>query len=497
MAYYILQDGFELCGWKGLPFALRYPNPHYSEFFNREDYRLIYHLDGKHDIEANSLTNSQKKLLERLIRLGIAVPSDGIRTLAPSQAYKSYPAMYKNRVQWSITGRCNYNCRHCFMSAPDYRGEDLTMEQVARILDGLTECGIRCLSLTGGEALVHPRFYNILDEIAVRGIVLETLYTNGELVDGHLLDELEKRRMRPAFHLSYDGAGWHDWLRGVPGAEAAVIRAFRLLHARGYQISTSMCLHRHNIGVLKESIDRLSAEGVSHVKMNVASPTGRWKNETEHFISQDEAFEAIEAYLPQYVADGMPVSAQFCGYIDFNKETRRIMIPYQKFSGAEGGDRAYACGAVKNGLYISPTGKVLPCMTLGGTAIDPMFESALEKPLSEILSDSHYRDVCLVKMGECIDRNEACRACPYRLACGAGCRACACGETSTDYFGIDEDACRFFKGGWYERAQAQIERYKDSFPPAENAEQSGNRATSCGAAALKEANHNLGRLEIC
>lgn len=486
MAYYILQNGFELCGWKRLPFALRYPNPRYADFFDREDYRLVYRLDGKHDIDAESLTDSQKKLLERLLKRGIAVPSDGTKTLLPWQAYKTYPAMYKNSVLWSITGRCNYNCRHCFMSAPDYRGEDLTMEQIIRILDGLVECGIRCVSLTGGEALVHPHFYEILDEIAARGIVLETLYTNGELVDGHLLDELEKRKMHPVFHLSYDGAGWHDWLRGVPGAEKAVIRAFRLLRERGYQTSTSMCLHRHNIDVLKQSVDLLAAEGVSHVKMNIASPTGRWKNETEHFLSQDEAFAAIEAYLPQYVADGMPVSAQFCGFIDFNKGTRRIMIPYQKFSGAEGGERAFACGAVKNSVYISPAGKVLPCMTLGGTAIDAAFESALEKPLSEILSDSHYRDVCLAKMGDCISHNEKCRECRYRLACGAGCRACACGETGTDYLGIDEDTCRFFKGGWYEKALALIERYKDSFLPEENARPEGNETASCSAAALEE-----------
>lgn len=490
MAYFILQNGFELCGWKGLPFALRYPNPRFADFFDREDYRLVYRLDGKHDIEAESLTDSQKKLLEKLIERGITVPSDGTRTLAPWQAYKSYPAMYKNSVQWSITGRCNYNCRHCIMSAPDYHGEDLTMEQITRILDGLVECGIRCVSLTGGEALVHPRFCDILDEIADRGLVLETLYTNGELVDGHLLDELEKRRMHPAFHLSYDGAGWHDWLRGVDGAEKAVIRSFRLLHEHGFQTSTSMCLHRHNIGVLKESVDLLASLGVSHLKMNVATPAGRWKNETEHFISQDEAFEAIEAYLPQYVADGMPVSAQFCGYLDFNKETRRIMIPFQKYSGVEGGNRAFACGAVKNGMYISPTGKILPCMTLGGTAIDPMFESALEKPLSEILSDSHYRDMCLVKMGDCIDHNEKCRDCEYRLPCGAGCRACACGETGTDYLGIDEDACRFFKGGWYERAQALIERYKDSFPPAPDTE------PDSGIAALEDTKHT-GRIETC
>jgi hypothetical protein len=34
-----------------------------------------------------------------------------------------------------------------------------------------------------------------------------------------LLDELERRDMHPGFHMSFDGLGWHDWLRGVEGAE--------------------------------------------------------------------------------------------------------------------------------------------------------------------------------------------------------------------------------------------------------------------------------------
>lgn len=467
MAYYILAEGFELCGWKGLPFALRYPNPYLSDFFDKEEYRVVYALDGKHDIDEKELTEKQKKLLDRLIEVKIAVPSDGTESLEPWQEYKSFPAMYKNNVQWSITGRCNYKCRHCFMSAPDYHGEDLTLEQCIHILDELQTCGIRCISITGGEPLVSPHFYGILDEMKKRHMILETIYSNSELVTEKLLDELEKRDMHPVFHMSFDGVGWHDWMRGIDGAEETVISKFKLLRERGFQTSTSMCLHKHNIGGLRESLNLLGSLGLSHVKMNVASPTGRWKNETEHFLSQDEANEAILEYLPQYVEDGMPVSAQFCGFIDFNKESRKILIPYQKYSGGEGAVKAYACGAVRNGMYISPQGRVLPCMTLGGTAIDPMFDSILEKPLSEILSDSYYRNVCLMSMGECIEHNEKCRDCEYKLACGAGCRAAACGETSTDYMGIDEEPCHFFKNGWYEKAQEAIEKYKDSFPEPE------------------------------
>jgi sulfatase maturation enzyme AslB (radical SAM superfamily) len=94
----------------------------------------------------------------------------------------------------------------------------------------------------------------------------------------------------------------------------------------------------------------------------------------------------------------------------------------------------------------------------------------LETPLSEILSDSVYRDVCRLKMGEILDHNERCRDCEYRLHCGAGCRALACGEESTDYKGIDEDCCAFFKNGWYEKAKAAIERYAGSFPASDDGE---------------------------
>ena len=467
MAYYVLEKGFELCGWKGLPFGLRYPNPHYCDFFDKESYHLVYALDGRHDIDEDTLTDKQKKLLERLKKREIVLPADGTTHLEPWQEYKSFPGIYKSSVQWSITGRCNYNCRHCFMSAPDYHGEDLTLEQCAHILDELRTCGIRTVALTGGEALVNAHFYGILDEIKKRGMSLDTLYSNGELVDDKLLDELEKRNMRPAFHMSFDGVGWHDWMRGVDGAEKSVIRAFELLHKRGYQTSASMCLHRHNISTLKESVDLMASLGLVHLKMNIASPTGRWKNETEHFLTQDEAHQAILDYIPQYVADGMPLSVQFCGFLDFDKEKQRILIPFAKYTGLPAAEKGYACGAVRTGMYISPTGKILPCMPLGGTAIDPLFESVLDKPLSEILSDSYYKDACLIKMGECLAHNEKCHDCEYRLYCGGGCRACACGETSTDYKGIDEEACYFFKSGWFEKAKKVIEQYWDSFPPIE------------------------------
>ena len=82
--------------------------------------------------------------------------------------------------------------------------------------------------------------------------------------------------------------------------------------------------------------------GLTYVKMDVASPVGRWKNQTEHFLQRDKAYEEILAYIPQYVADGMPVSTQFCGMLNFNKEMGTISIPFKRFSGMEGCEKTYA-----------------------------------------------------------------------------------------------------------------------------------------------------------
>lgn len=456
---YILQKGYEMCGWKGLPFALRSPDPHFSEFFSREQYEVICSMDGRHDIERDDLTEGQQRVFDILLDREVIRECADDERLEPWQEYKCFPAMYKNNCQWSITGRCNYNCRHCFMSAPDYKGEDLSLKQCIYILDEIHKCGIRCVALTGGEALVNPNFWDIVDEMKKRDIIMDTLYSNGELITEEVLEEFKKREMRPAMHFSFDGVGWHDWLRGIDGAEESVIRAFRLCREHGFQTSSSMCLHKHNIGSLRDTVNLLAELGAVHLKMNVAAPEGRWADEKEHFITQDEAFNAIIDYLPQYVEDKMPLSVQFCGFIDFNKKGKYITFPSQKFSGEENAGKEYACGAVRSGMYISPTGMVLPCMTLGGTPVEKLFDNILEKPLSEILTDSWYRKMSLLKMGECIQHNEKCRDCKFALECGAGCRACACAGGKTDYLGIDKDCCDFFMKGWYKKAKELHDKY--------------------------------------
>ena len=79
------------------------------------------------------------------------------------------------------------------------------------------------------------------------------IFSNGALVSRKLLSELDKRGTHPEFNMSYDGLGWHGWLRGIPGAEEAVDRAFRLYREMGFPTGAEVCIHAGNKHLLRAS----------------------------------------------------------------------------------------------------------------------------------------------------------------------------------------------------------------------------------------------------
>ena len=201
---YVINPQYRLRGWYKAPTGL------YDT--------LLLHCNGVDDIDESTLSEDNAKFLEKLKEDHVIREAGFLDYLQPEQEYKTYPARYRKHVHWSITGACNLKCRHCFMSAPHAKHGAPTKEQLLQVVDQLAECGIFTVGITGGEPLIREDFFEILDALAEREISVSILYTNGWLLDEALLDKLEERKMHPSFQLSFDGIGWHDFLRGVPGA---------------------------------------------------------------------------------------------------------------------------------------------------------------------------------------------------------------------------------------------------------------------------------------
>lgn len=468
MSYYIIQDNFLLRGYKSLPFGLVHPNQISIDFFNKEQYSLILDCDGNTDIDENILSPVQKELFNNLIKLGFIRECNKNEKLKPIQEYVLYPSSYKGLVQWSITGRCNYLCKHCFLSAPDYKGEDVSLEKCIHVLDQLVECGIYSIGITGGEPLVHKDFYLLLEEISKRNINLESIYTNCALVNEKLLDELERNGLKPGFNISFDGVGHHDWLRGIPGAESNTIEVIKLLKKRGFYVGTAMSVHKKNLSSIRDTIKLLGSLDVDHLKLNGMTYLGNWLKQKDCYLPEEELYDYLIKYIPRYFEDKTPLSVQLGIVFEYDVKTKKITIP--ALHGREDIDASDkpTCGVIKKGMYIGANGKVLPCMTFSGHAIEKDFDSIYDKPLKDIINNSYYTSFSNATCGECIMHNETCRECEYKWMCRAGCRAAACDNNKTDYYGIDENSCLFFKGGYYDRTTKILDEMEKKYKLKEN-----------------------------
>ena len=261
--YYRLKDNILLRGWERLPYALVDSKTGSAAFLNPDAWDAITLCDGTVDFSLPIIPENIRKITADVLENGIIEQCKPGHTLTENQKYRLFPARYIRQAHWSITGNCNYRCKHCFMSAPDAVLGELPHGTIMDIVNQLGDCGVLNVSLAGGEPLNRSDFLEIVDALLERGIHINTIYSNGALVNEELLRELDSRKIHPEFNMSYDGVGWHDWMRGIPGAEKAVDRAFALCRDRGFPTGAEMCLHQRNKHTLRESVKHMAGLGDS------------------------------------------------------------------------------------------------------------------------------------------------------------------------------------------------------------------------------------------
>lgn len=325
------------------------------------------------------------------------------------------------------------------------------------MLSAFERCGIHCLQLTGGEPMFRSDFWQLVDEIHARGMIVSTLYSNGLLITEEFLDNLEKRHMQPSIQFSFDGVGHHDWMRGVPGAEQIVIDAIKRCRRRGFPVSVSMVVCRESVGSIRESVNLMASLGVFAMKVGNASPQGEWINQPEHYLSQEELYEAFLEYIPYFFEDGKPLTLGLEGFFNYDKMRDDLGAFYEKNIKEEYFGKATMCGHVRRDMYVSPRGHVLSCMSMVGGPIEEQFPNMLETPLEDILDKkSTYMDIINFRIKDFMDHNPECKECKYMEACCGGCRALAVRDHPTDYLAKDLVTCSYFLGGWKEKKETVL-----------------------------------------
>lgn len=106
-------------------------------------------------------------------------------------------------VDWEITQRCNLQCIHCNVRRDNKTGE-LPFKQMMSIVDMLCEDKVFKISVGGGEPLLYPNIYHLLEYLVYKGFS-PGLLSNGILLNDTVIEKLEKIGIE-RIQISLDGA---------------------------------------------------------------------------------------------------------------------------------------------------------------------------------------------------------------------------------------------------------------------------------------------------
>ncbi len=231
---------------------------------------------------------------------------EGLLTTTPGvvrrPALRQSPAPSLRYLELQITDACNLRCRHCYIG--DTGRNELTPDQVRKVLREFEEMqGLRVL-ITGGEPLVHTRFHEI-NEMLPDFFLRKVLFTNGVLLSKDKLKTLKVDEIQ----VSMDGLEFaHDKLRGT-GTFKRSLEAIQLALDAGFDVSVSTMVHQFN----KEDFDGMEQlfRGMEIKDWTVDIPclTGRLKENEELYVSPEQGGK----YLGYGYGDGLHSSAQGFG----------------------------------------------------------------------------------------------------------------------------------------------------------------------------------------
>lgn len=137
------------------------------------------------------------------------------------------------RVCWEITTDCNLMCPFCHRSGfvPEY----YHMEHLQHTIRLLRENQVTNVILSGGEPLLYPHFFELLDALHAEGFDLDVC-TNGTLLNDDIIAQLKTRLSEISISIDGYDATRHDRMRRVQGCFDQTMNNVQKLVAQGFDV---------------------------------------------------------------------------------------------------------------------------------------------------------------------------------------------------------------------------------------------------------------------
>ncbi len=209
---------------------------------------------------------------------GFEQPNDRLRYGHKRPTGEERDAWPRPVVVWAVTRACNLRCVHCYAGAAgEPAPHELTTAEGITLLDDLARYGVPAVLFSGGEPLLRPDLFELLQHAQTLGLPA-TLSTNGTLITPQIADRLTECGLRYV-GISLDGGReTHNKLRGAADAFDRALAGIKHCRRAGLKVGVRFTLHALNAGELDRIFHLCLARGVDRLCVYHLAYAGRGGN---------------------------------------------------------------------------------------------------------------------------------------------------------------------------------------------------------------------------
>jgi MoaA/NifB/PqqE/SkfB family radical SAM enzyme len=159
-------------------------------------------------------------------------------------------------IAWQVTNECNLACLHCIEESGPGKAfhDELSNDQAIQVLAQVMDRQVPYLSFSGGEPMVHPRFFEMAEYVCGRNGQLK-IETNGHYLTPENCERLARVGVK-AVQVSMDGGSRETFNRmRVRGDFDRMIGGVRNLRAAGVPTEINYSPTRFNTHEIGAAVD--------------------------------------------------------------------------------------------------------------------------------------------------------------------------------------------------------------------------------------------------
>lgn len=161
---------------------------------------------------------------------------------------------YPKAASIEITQKCNMQCIHCYGNFGPTVNNEMSLQQIKKLVDDLRSVGVEVIELTGGDISVHKELYEILRYTSSKGFRVINLLTNGMAVEEKILDYIIQNKDKFVVQIDLHSLNdeYYEWFTKRKNVVEKVKKTILYLANNGVQVRIVTILTSRNLNEMMD-----------------------------------------------------------------------------------------------------------------------------------------------------------------------------------------------------------------------------------------------------